>query len=72
MERLAAFAATKFGKWLIGAAAPALGMFFMVLINSAGSLGLGTDGALLVGSILGSIAGRLGIPMPPQVDGDKS
>lgn len=71
MNTIAAFAATTFGKWIIGAALPALGVFITALVNSAGGLGLGTFETTMIGAILGSIAGRLGIPMP-SVDGDQS
>jgi hypothetical protein len=67
MEKLAEFAATTFGKWIIGAALPALGVFIAALVNSVGGLGLEPWVATALGSILGSIASRLGIPAPEPV-----
>lgn len=66
MERLAAFAATKLGKWIIGAGVPALGVFVSLLINSVSGLGLSDEVSILIGSLIGSIAARLGIPSPPK------
>jgi len=69
MERLAVFAASKLGKWIIGAATVALGAFLTTLVNSVGDLGFSAEISLLIGSMLGSIAGRLGIPSPPKDGG---
>lgn len=67
LARLALFAATPIGKWIVGAAEAGLGAFVLALINGIGGLGLSTFEATTLGSILGSMAGRIGIPLPPYV-----
>ncbi len=75
IDRLAKFATTKTGKWIIGAVTPALGLAVALLINSVQSLGLPPTVTALIGAMLGSVAGRFGIPAAPstsyqgQIDG---
>lgn len=65
MTWLAKFAATPVGKLIVGAAEAGAGAFVFTLMAGVGDLGLSQPLTLIIGSMLGAIAGRLGIPSPP-------